>query len=56
VADLIERDLTLLGATAIEDQLQEGVRETIMKLTVAGIKVVARGRRGKCAGGGALRH
>ncbi|XP_019065301.1 probable phospholipid-transporting ATPase IM isoform X2 [Fukomys damarensis] len=35
----IERDLTLLGATAIEDKLQEGVIETIASLSVANIKI-----------------
>ncbi|CAK7343542.1 unnamed protein product [Dovyalis caffra] len=38
-AALIECDLTLLGATAIEDRLQEGVPETIESLRQAGIKV-----------------
>ena len=38
-AELIERDLYLLGATAIEDQLQDGVPETIATLQTAGIKV-----------------
>ena len=35
----MERDLHLLGATAIEDRLQDGVPETIADLKVAGIKV-----------------
>ncbi|XP_011442077.1 phospholipid-transporting ATPase VD isoform X3 [Magallana gigas] len=35
----IEKDLDLLGATGIEDKLQEGVPETIDKLRKAGIKV-----------------
>lgn len=39
VAELIEKDLFLLGATAIEDKLQEGVPETIHTLQNAGIKV-----------------
>jgi phospholipid-transporting ATPase len=38
-AELIEKDLTLLGATAIEDKLQDGVPETIFTLMEAGIKV-----------------
>lgn len=38
-AELIERDMFLLGATAIEDKLQEGVPETIHTLQDAGIKV-----------------
>lgn len=39
---MIERDLTLLGATAIEDKLQDGVPDTIHTLQQAGIKVGAR--------------
>lgn len=39
VSDEIERDLHLLGATAIEDRLQDGVPETIADLKLAGIKV-----------------
>ncbi|XP_048187660.1 probable phospholipid-transporting ATPase IM [Perognathus longimembris pacificus] len=35
----IETDLMLLGATAIEDKLQEGVIETVMSLSLANIKV-----------------
>ena len=38
-AELIEHDLYLLGATAIEDRLQDGVPETISTLQTAGIKV-----------------
>ncbi|KAJ6922656.1 phospholipid-transporting ATPase 1-like isoform X1 [Populus alba x Populus x berolinensis] len=38
-AALIECDLHLLGATAIEDKLQEGVPEAIESLRQAGIKV-----------------
>lgn len=38
-AAAIETDLTLVGATAIEDKLQEGVPETIATLQSAGIKV-----------------
>ena len=38
-AELIERDLYLLGATAIEDKLQDGVPDTIHTLQTAGIKV-----------------
>ena len=38
-AELIEKDLTLLGATAIEDKLQDGVPDTIATLMQAGIKV-----------------
>lgn len=38
-AELIEHDFTLLGATAIEDKLQDGVPETIHTLQTAGIKV-----------------
>ncbi|KXN91421.1 Phospholipid-transporting ATPase DNF1 [Leucoagaricus sp. SymC.cos] len=35
----IEQDLRLLGATAIEDKLQDGVPETIADLKKAGIKI-----------------
>ncbi|GAV73284.1 E1-E2_ATPase domain-containing protein/HAD domain-containing protein [Cephalotus follicularis] len=38
-ADKIERDLILLGATAVEDKLQDGVPECINKLAQAGIKI-----------------
>ena len=38
-AELIEHDLYLLGATAIEDRLQDGVPDTIHTLQQAGIKV-----------------
>jgi phospholipid-transporting ATPase len=38
-AELIEKDLLLLGATAIEDKLQEGVPDAIHTLQAAGIKV-----------------
>uniref|UniRef100_A0A060TC31 Phospholipid-transporting ATPase n=1 Tax=Blastobotrys adeninivorans TaxID=409370 RepID=A0A060TC31_BLAAD len=38
-AEMIERDMFLLGATAIEDKLQEGVPETIHTLQDAGIKM-----------------
>ncbi|KAK4948210.1 phospholipid transporting ATPase, partial [Elasticomyces elasticus] len=39
VADRIERDLMLLGGTAIEDRLQDGVPDTIALLGRAGIKL-----------------
>lgn len=38
-AEIIETDFYLLGATAIEDQLQDGVPDTIHTLQQAGIKV-----------------
>ncbi|KAF2735963.1 phospholipid-translocating P-type ATPase [Polyplosphaeria fusca] len=38
-AELIEHDLILLGATAIEDKLQDGVPDTIATLQSAGIKI-----------------
>ncbi|KAJ1561416.1 hypothetical protein HK405_003976 [Cladochytrium tenue] len=38
-AEYIERDLILLGATAIEDKLQDGVPDTIHTLATAGIKL-----------------
>ncbi|KAJ6769384.1 putative PHOSPHOLIPID-TRANSPORTING ATPASE [Salix koriyanagi] len=39
VAELIEKDLILIGSTAIEDKLQEGVPACIETLSRAGIKV-----------------
>lgn len=39
VSEMIERNLFLLGATAIEDKLQDGVPDTIFTLQQAGIKV-----------------
>ncbi|KAF7729967.1 hypothetical protein EC973_003380 [Apophysomyces ossiformis] len=39
VAEFIEKDMYLLGSTAIEDKLQEGVPETIATLQKANIKV-----------------
>lgn len=35
----IERDMMLIGATAIEDKLQDGVPNTIANLIMAGIKI-----------------
>ncbi|TMS39025.1 hypothetical protein L596_005622 [Steinernema carpocapsae] len=35
----MEKDMTLIGATAIEDKLQDGVPETIFKLAHANIKI-----------------
>ena len=39
VSDAIERELTLIGGTAIEDRLQDGVPDTIELLADAGIKL-----------------
>ncbi|XP_063997843.1 phospholipid-transporting ATPase IC [Pogoniulus pusillus] len=39
VYEEIEKDLILLGATAIEDKLQDGVPETISRLSKADIKI-----------------
>lgn len=39
VNEEIERDLELIGSTAIEDKLQEGVPDCIRYLRAAGIKV-----------------
>ncbi|KAJ4849836.1 Phospholipid-transporting ATPase 3 [Turnera subulata] len=39
VAELIEKDLILIGSTAIEDKLQEGVPDCIETLSRAGIKI-----------------
>lgn len=38
-SELIEKDFYLLGATAIEDKLQDGVPDTIHTLQTAGIKI-----------------
>ncbi|RKO94387.1 hypothetical protein BDK51DRAFT_18519 [Blyttiomyces helicus] len=38
-AEMIEKDLFLLGATAIEDKLQDGVPDAIHTLATAGIKI-----------------
>jgi P-type E1-E2 ATPase len=37
--DRFERDLVLLGGTAVEDRLQDDVPETIHDLQTAGIKI-----------------
>ncbi|CAN8293821.1 unnamed protein product [Cochlearia groenlandica] len=39
ITDRMERDLILLGATAVEDKLQNGVPDCIDKLAQAGIKI-----------------
>ena len=39
VTDVIERELILLGGTAIEDRLQDGVPDSIALLAEAGIKL-----------------
>jgi len=39
VFDEIESNMTLIGATAVEDKLQEGVRDTLVKMNQAGISV-----------------
>ena len=39
VADAFEHDFELLGATAIEDKLQEDVADTIFDIRRAGIQV-----------------
>lgn len=39
VQEEIEKELLLVGATAIEDKLQDEVGETILSLREAGIKV-----------------
>lgn len=41
-AELLESGLTLIGATAVEDRLQEGVPQAITTLSAAGIKVCPR--------------
>ncbi len=50
LADEIEREMVLIGATAIEDKLQRGVPETILKLRQAGMKVRGAVRRGTTGG------
>lgn len=35
----IEKDMELIGVTAIEDKLQDGVPQTIANLILAGIKI-----------------
>lgn len=39
VSDRIERELTVVGATAVEDKLQDGVPDCLQSLAKAGIKV-----------------
>ena len=39
ISDAMERDLNLIGGTAIEDRLQDGVPDTIALLADAGIKL-----------------
>ncbi|XP_022246740.1 probable phospholipid-transporting ATPase IF isoform X2 [Limulus polyphemus] len=39
VIDEIEQNMTLLGATAVDDKLQDGVYETLVALKEAGIKI-----------------
>lgn len=39
VSELIEKNLILVGCTAIEDKLQEGVPECIEHLANAGIRI-----------------
>ena len=39
VYDHMEQSYSLLGATAVEDKLQDGVRDTLVNLGLAGISV-----------------
>ncbi|KAL9323014.1 hypothetical protein ACSQ67_011067 [Phaseolus vulgaris] len=39
VSDVMERELILIGATAVEDKLQKGVPQCIDKLAQAGLKI-----------------
>ncbi|XP_057549813.1 probable phospholipid-transporting ATPase 4 [Amaranthus tricolor] len=39
ISDIMEKDLILIGATAVEDKLQNGVPECIDKLAQAGLKL-----------------
>ena len=58
-ANELERNLQLVGATAIEDQLQDNVPDTIAYLREAGVKVraqpTARGAAEGCAKTGLTR-
>lgn len=47
----IEMDMTLVGVTAIEDKLQDGVPLTIANLMLAGIKVwvLTGDKQGECS-------
>ncbi len=38
-AEEVEVDMTIVGATAIEDKLQDGVPDTIATLAKAGIRI-----------------
>lgn len=54
---MLEQKLILLGATAIEDRLQDGVPETIADLKRAGIKIwVATGDKLETAVGKQCAH
>lgn len=46
----IEMDMSLVGVTAIEDKLQDGVPQTIANLILAGIKiwVLTGDKQGNC--------
>ncbi|CAL5361204.1 unnamed protein product [Camellia sinensis] len=39
ISDMMEKDLILIGATAVEDKLQKGVPQCIDKLAQAGLKI-----------------
>ncbi|MCI24238.1 phospholipid-transporting ATPase 4-like, partial [Trifolium medium] len=39
VSEMMEKELILVGATAIEDKLQKGVPDCIDKLAQAGLKI-----------------
>ncbi|XP_044496807.1 probable phospholipid-transporting ATPase 4 [Mangifera indica] len=39
ISDMMEKDLILVGATAVEDRLQKGVPQCIDKLAQAGLKI-----------------
>ena len=38
--EMLEKGLTMIGVTAVEDRLQENVPETMESLRAAGIKVI----------------
>lgn len=39
IEEILEKEFQIIGATAIEDQLQENVVQTIQSIRAAGVKV-----------------
>ena len=52
--DEVEKNLEVMGVTAIEDKLQDGVPETLTSLRDAGVKVREKERGSKEVAGGRL--